>query len=79
MIMRGIGEGCQFFSEFKIFEKFYSQIQMHQKLNIWCLKTNFMPEDIFSKHYKLSLRFEIKIWQPIYQDGRQNQKLAYFS
>ena len=37
----GIGEGCHFFSEISIFEKFCSQIQMHQKLNIYCLKTSF--------------------------------------
>ena len=33
----------------------------------------------FNKHYKLFLRFEIKIWQPVFQDGCQNKKLAYFS
>ena len=38
-----------------------------------------MSEHRFNKHYKLFLRFKIKIWQPVFQDGRQNQKLAYFS
>ena len=38
-----------------------------------------MPEHRFNKHYRLFLSFRIKIWQPVFQDGRQNKKLAYFN
>ena len=36
---RGGRRGLPLFSEFSIFEKFCSQIQIYQKPSIWCLKT----------------------------------------